>query len=451
MGRLFWKFFFFCLLAQMITIVGVTTAIGLRNRALAAANPEVEAPRRGPRLVGAAFVTLERGGVPALRVLLDDWSRVGVPPVYAVDEQGAELLGRDVAAADVEQARRAIDDAAHPSGARTYAADDGHTYLLFERRPEFRAGGPPRPHPREHFLPFEPIVGGLIASLIFATGIAWYVSKPIRSLRAGFAAAARGDLDVRLGSRMGGRRDELADLGRDFDRTSLQLKALMDGQRRLLHDVSHELRSPLARLQIAIGLARQQPEKLDAWIERIERETVRMDRLVGELLTLSRVEAGVLGESAEPVDVAELIHEVVEDAQFEADANGRKVQWTIDVDALARTVLNGRAELLHRAIENVVRNAVKHTADGGHVEVSGRLDARAHELTLVISDDGPGVPEVELESIFQPFYRGAGAKGTDGHGIGLAIARSVIALHRGSIRARNRAGSGLAVEIRLPV
>ena len=150
---------------------------------------------------------------------------------------------------------------------------------------------------------------------------------------------------------MGRRRDELADLGRDFDRMTGQLQLLMAGQRRLLHDVSHEMRSPLARLQAAVGLLRQQPENVVAGCERIERECGRMDHLVGELLTLSRLEAGVSLGANEEIDLAELLADIVEDARFEA--KGRHIELEVSGPAL----MLGNAELLQRAIENVVRNA----------------------------------------------------------------------------------------------
>ena len=161
-----------------------------------------------------------------------------------------------------------------------------------------------------------PISIGILASLGFSALLAWYLAKPIRHLRGAFDAAAAGKLDTRIGPRMGRRRDEIADLGRDFDRMAHQLQILLGSQRRLLHDVSHELRSPLARLQAAIGLARQQPEKLDASLDRIERESGRLDELVGELLTLSRLEAGMSGAADEEVDLVELVAGIADDARL---------------------------------------------------------------------------------------------------------------------------------------
>ena len=294
--------------------------------------------------------------------------------------------------------------------------------------------------------PVLPIVATLIASLVCAALLARYFSRPIRTLRNAFDAAAAGKLDTRIGATMGGRRDELADLGRDFDRMAGQLQDLMDGQKRLLHDVSHELRSPLARLQVAIGLLRQQPARLTDSLDRIEREGERMDTLVGELLTLSRLEAGVTG-SSEDVDMAELLTVLVEDASFEAEAAGRRVLLARATDTLVR----GNGELLHRAIENIVRNAIRHTAQGTTVDVDCTLDRAHHRLYLTVADRGPGIPEAELQSIFQPFFRGSGGAGSDGHGLGLAIARQVAEASGGSITAANRPGGGLVVTLALPV
>jgi two-component system OmpR family sensor kinase len=298
--------------------------------------------------------------------------------------------------------------------------------------------------------PLDVVGGGVLASLSVAILLAWYVSKPIRSLRQAFNAAAHGDLDARIGDSVGRRRDELADLGRDFDRTAAHLKLLMDGQRRLLHDVSHELRSPLARLQVSVGLARQHPGNVPAALDRVERESVRMDKLVDELLTLSRLESGMVRGQEESVDVAELVAEVVADATFELKAQSKAVGFDIHLESLHAAKVTGNAEMLHRALENVVRNSVRHTPSARQVHVLGEYDAARHEVRLMIADEGPGVAAAELDSIFKPFFRGEGAQGTPGHGLGLAITHKVIESHGGRIRVFNRTPAGLAVEIRLP-
>ena len=455
MGRLFWKFFFFFMLAQVTTVVGVSLAIWLRHSD-ALAHVEFMPVNTTARLLDGASVTLEHGGETALRVLLEDWSREPGPAVYAVGPGDREILGRPVP--QFSNSTPIADQPASPWATRRVTLGDGQSYLLVVAEPRLDdlipRRGPGEPGgangPAQIIFPVEPIAGGILASLAVAALLAWYVSKPIRSLRRAFDAAARGDLEARVGDTMGRRRDELADLGRDFDRTAARLKLLMDGQRRLLHDVSHELRSPLARLQAAVGLARQQPGNADASMDRIERESVRMDMLVDELLTLSRVEAGMGAEQHESVDIAELLNQVVQDVSFERGAMSVPIAIVSQIGNLSVSIVEGNAEMLHRAFENVVRNAARHTPPGTRISIDGSYDPVRREVRVLISDEGPGVPVAKLESIFEPFFRGASGRGASGHGLGLAIARRIIDAHGGSISASIRTAGGLAVEIRLP-
>ena len=263
--------------------------------------------------------------------------------------------------------------------------------------------------------------------------LAWYLSTPIRHLRGAFDAAAAGKLDTRIGPRMGRRRDEIADLGRDFDRMAGQLQTLVGSQRRLLHDVSHELRSPLARLEAAIGLARQRPEKLDDTLDRIEREAVRLDELVGELLTLSRMEAGMARAADEEIDLVELA------AGGRATTPGsrrRRPDARSDSSARARPSVIANVELLHRALENVVRNAVKFTQRRHRGRGGDRTGALIPDRVLVtVSDRGPGVPEGDLEAIFEPFFRSETRAKTAGFGSGAGYRP---AGHRGAWREHSR-------------
>lgn len=457
MGRLFWKFFFFIWLAQMTAILGIGGAVWLRDRTERRATEAIDQSPPASLFVESAAATLRYGGTTALRSLLSNPERM---PVYAVDEENRDILGRSLKPATLQEARQVLGRERNRYPVRKVSAANGHVYLLFAPAPKrpfagFDPGGrpppgdgPSRPHrPLAHILPLIPMTASILASLIFAALLAWYFSKPIRKMRSAFEAVASGRLDTQLGTAMGARRDELADLGRDFDRMANRLRALMDGQRRLFHDVSHELRSPLARLQAAAGIARQQPEKLEASIARIERETVRMDELVEELLTLSRLEAGVVGPQEETIEMQELVATVVDDARFEAEANGRGVDFSWEGAAAVR----GSPELLHRAIENVVRNGIRHTPRGGRVSVIGRPDENRRGLVISILDQGPGVAAGMLDAIFEPFFRSGKAKGRDGHGLGLAIAKRIVESHGGTIRAANRKTGGLRVEIALPV
>ncbi len=294
-------------------------------------------------------------------------------------------------------------------------------------------------------VPLEPLLAGLFVSLLFAATLAWNYSRPIRSLREGFSALARGELDTRLGDTLGRRNDEFGDLGRAFDGMASQLGDLVGAQRRLLHDVSHELRSPLARLQAATGLARQQPEKLETTMLRIEREALRMDQLIDELLTLSRLEAGSDICCDEEAALHDLLEGIVEDARFEAKQLEIEISLTGDTTAHLRC----RPDLLHRALENLVRNAIKYSPPGSTVSIVINKPGTTH-FELRFEDQGPGIPPEDLEAVFKPFVRSRASRISTGHGLGLAIARRVIEAHGGNIDASNRPEGGLCVRVVFP-
>lgn len=211
------------------------------------------------------------------------------------------------------------------------------------------------------------------------------------------------------------------------------------------HDVSHELRSPLSRLQAAVGVLRQSPAKLGAMLDRMDREVERLDALVGEVLTLARLTAGSgLPLKTQALDVIELLNEILGDAAFEAQT--RDVSITTSVDGAFRAEVEG--ELIYRALENVVRNAVKYTAEHSGISVS--CEAAAERLKICVTDQGPGVRRDELERIFQPFSRGKEAVPRGGYGLGLAITRQAVERHGGRVHASLPDGGGLAITIELP-
>ncbi|MDB5990582.1 MAG: histidine kinase [Herbaspirillum sp.] len=460
MGRLFWKFFFCILLAQITATVGIGSILWLEAHSNDKTRSDVDESPPAAFRVEAAAATLHFGGVDALRRLLTQQNR---RPIYAVDEQARELLSRPVPAAALLQARALV--TRQPGVVEEVQANDGHRYVLFQaplggfngslhmdraqalRLFEGRAGAT---HfletPARDLIPFLPLIAAILASLIFAFLLAWYFAQPIRHLKQAFNDAAEGNLDRRLSLAMGGRRDELSDLGRDFDRMTQKLQALMISQRRLLHDVSHELRSPLARLQASIGLALQQPEKIHESLQRIAREGGRIDKLVSELLTLSKLETGVMHTRIEAIDMQDLLAGIIDDAQFEANAKNCKVVWRAKVNAL----VDGDPELLQRALENVLRNAVKYSPADNEITLATSLDETTKRLTVSMLDQGPGVPASELKLIFEPFYRGSNTNAS-GHGLGLAIAIRIVEALSGSITARNREQGGLRVDIMLPL
>ncbi len=449
MGRLFWKIFCAFVLMLLAVGLGVGTTVWFHQRNREAVAVDVAIGPRSALLVNAAGSALKHAGTPALVAMLTDWVRVnsGRPPLLAVDDAGGELLGRPVPAAALTRARALLASESRETQrlvvVRSVAAPDGQRWLLFIAAPP--DAGPPPPGPRPRGLPWPMIGLALIASLVASAALAWYLAKPIRLLRAGFEAVAKGDLDTRLQARMGGRRDEIADLGRDFDRMVGHLQSVLAGQRQLLHDVSHELRSPLARLQAAVGLARQSPQRQQASLERIEREAVRLDELVGEVLALSRLQTERPSEPLERADLNELVRAIADDARFEAQTDRRDVV----LETGAPLPLTVRRELLQRAVENVIRNAVKFTAPDTCVDVRVR---REHDQAVVEVDDrGPGVAEDELEAIFEPFHRGRQANGTAGFGLGLAIARRAVQAHHGQVEASARPGGGLRIRITLPI
>ncbi|MFL6658725.1 MAG: ATP-binding protein [Massilia sp.] len=471
MGRLFWKFFFAILFAQLATMFGVGATFWVwdqtRDNPMAGRSKYIDTSPSASAIVDSAELTLKYGGLPGLRELAGN---VGTRTIYLLDDAGKDVLGRPVSAEMQADVTRLLAGGDHGNAVRRMRIAQGEHVTVFLRHSEgsrfgpgrgfrgpppdlFRTPGAPRRHdgpggaPNEGYrLPYITLGAGTVASLLFAAILAWYFSRPIRDLKNAFAAAASGDLAPRFGVARRGRGDELADLGHDFDRMSGQLRALMDNQRRLLHDVSHELRSPLARLQAAIGLAHQQPEKIAVSLERIERESARMDKLVGELLTLARLETGAGLPATEAIALMELVDAIADDAAFEASTRQRHVK----VSGSTTAQVMATPDLLWRAIENVVRNAIKHSPESGTVDIA--VETVATQVLVHVRDRGPGVDPAHLDTIFHPFFRSnPEANNIDGHGLGLAIALRVVAAHGGSIAATNRDGGGLQVTITLPV
>jgi two-component system sensor histidine kinase CpxA len=296
------------------------------------------------------------------------------------------------------------------------------------------------------YSPARIAVSILIAGLVCYV-LAFYLTSPLDKLQTTVKTFAEGNLNARVSPKLGHRHDEVADLGREFDNMAERISTLIDSQKRLLADISHELRSPLARLSVALELARKgSPSSSAGPLNRIEQESERLNELVGQLLAITRLESGAERVPAETVVLEELIQQIVSDANFEAKPRHKEVK----IVQLDKCRVNGSAELLRSAVENVVRNAIRYTSPGTAVEVGLHWKLDTAELT--VRDHGPGVPETELKHIFEPFYRVSEARdrASGGAGLGLSIADRTVKLHGGTIEARNVEG-GLLVVIRLPL
>ncbi|MEC5344328.1 ATP-binding protein [Brenneria populi] len=314
-------------------------------------------------------------------------------------------------------------------------------YDIVPLRGEFRPHGGPREILN---IPMPLFLIGGFCGLLFSWLLAWNLARPLDQLRAGFGRVAQGDLAVRLLPLMRRRHDEISEVARDFDAMVERLDILVSSREQLLHDVSHELRSPLARLQLAIGLAHQNSANTESSLLRIEREAARMDKMIGELLALSRTQNASMDE--EYFDLLGLVKAVVNDARYEAQVPGVDILFEAD-ENLDHTV-KGNAELMRRAIDNIVRNALRFSSRAQKVYVSLKGDEK--EWTIRVADQGPGVDKRKLSSIFDPFVRIESPVSGKGYGLGLAIARKVVLAHGGHIEAENGAQGGLIICLCIP-
>jgi two-component system sensor histidine kinase CpxA len=412
------------------------------------------------RFLSEAVQAYQKGGEEGARTYLRSVRDAQHVRLFLFDENTRDVTGRIPPEWILRVARGQTATADSFSGRigparylrQSMAASDGHSYTLVVEFPpqEHRFFGP-------HGVPHLGIVIAIVSSGLVCYILARYLTSPIVLLRAATQKLASGDLTARAGLPGSRRHDEMAELMRDFDRMAERLENLVNAQSRLLTDISHELRSPLARLNVALELARQRsgPEARSA-LDRIDRETNRLNELIQKLLTIARLEAGDESIDKGTVHVEEIIREITRDAAFEAQARHCQVEATI-VDAC---VVVGSASLLHSAIENVVRNAIRYTQEGTTVQV--RLEQgvaiegdilQGPEAVVRVTDCGPGVPEDALDKLFRPFYRIDDARGrqTGGVGLGLSITDRAVRLHGGTIKVSNRPQGGLMVEIRLPL
>lgn len=430
MNRLYWKIFiwFWFALALLSVSIGWGVKIYLEQaRPLSEQLPQAQ--------VAAISLAFERGDTRKARNLLKELNKEIRFPIFVVNGAGEDILGRPLphfVARLVRHERRnskyLFVTEVHLPGGETYQV------IAPKQQPFPPESRPPR---------WLALSITLVVSTLLCFWLARYLTAPIARLRDATHRLTSGELSVRVGD-LRGRKDEIADLASDFDRMADKIQELLHGRQQLLRDISHELRSPLARLQVALALARRQgPEALD----RIERDLLRLEELIGEVLALSRLESSPDIPLDETVALSALIADIVEDTRLEADQK----PCTLDARIEPGVGLKGNAELLRRAIENILRNAIKYTAPHSAVTLVLARDDQA--IHIQVGDRGPGVAGGDLTTIFDPFVRldSARERQTGGYGLGLAIARKAVERHGGTILAHNRDdGLGLCIDIHLP-
>ena len=389
---------------------------------------------------------------------LTDWLRNLPAPAgklfYIVDDKGRDLLGRRLPQIVRISLRRYGDQNSRPPRARRdqprlrparpftqLIGPDAQVYTVFVV--------PPKSVRAQWLVDRGPgglIVLALIVSALVSLVLARTLSQPITRLRASANAIAEGKLDTRVADGIGTRRDELGLLAADFDRMADELQQAWQKQTELTRNVSHELRSPLARLRVALELARRKTGDLDE-LDKIDAETERLDELIGRILEYSRLDADS-HERLSSIDLGELLSSVVDDVRFEYGDLNSNVDVALDV--ATNCTISGYPGALRSCFENVLRNAVQHGRNGNDVHV--RLVAEESQVVVSIQDQGGGVPDRELEMIFEPFYRSTTTKESARRsgGLGLAIASRAVTLNGGTISASNST-NGLRVEIRLPL
>ena len=438
----------------MTVVAGALVISGEMNRASPQFSPFREFTRNAMSFARRSTQVLERGGLPALEEYLEQLERSSRIRVVVFDPRGREVSGRTALPGAEALAARALRSSrveVQPEGrmllvAQSARAPGGEGYTVVGQIPGPRFGRGVQPAALALRLLVVVMTGGVVCY-----GLARYLTSPVARLQKATQQLAGGDLTARVGSVLAKRGDEFSDLGHDFDLMAERIERLINSQRRLLSDISHELRSPLARLNVALELARKRAgSEAGASLDRIEREAGRMNDLISQLLGLARWDSDAESRQEESISLADLVQEVAADADYEATSQNRRVSVLESEDC----IVTGSPELLRSAIENIVRNGLHYTAKDTRVEVRlsiSRIDDRAYAV-VVVRDHGPGVPEGALKELFRPFYRVEEARDrlSGGSGLGLAIAERIIRLHGGAVTATNASEKGLQVEIRIP-
>ncbi|MEM9292391.1 MAG: HAMP domain-containing sensor histidine kinase [Acidobacteriota bacterium] len=443
---LFWRILGGYFLAWLLLCVALLSTLALDSRARFL--PRAAVSQTKPAAIGVQIAagTLSSGGEESFRALAQRWeSQPERPePAWVVNLEGGDLLGREVDIEALAVARSLATTSSDLSPVQKVTSLEGRDFVVY-----YPEGTGPSDRLAVRWLLEYPWLLALLfaaAGIALAGGLTIAWTRPIAELKAAFGHLADGQTPVEVDSRITRRGDEIGDLGRHFEDMSRRLARANEAQRQLLHDVSHEIRSPLARLSVAADLARRRPDRIEEAVERIDRDCQRLDRLVGELLTLARLEGGAAASLDDYFDLIELLRVIRDGVAFEADAVG--IEVLLELPDQEEMVLRGNAELLHRAVENVVRNALQHAGESKRIEIVLDGGEEQGAVLLRIRDQGEGIDEEQLAALFEPFIRG---HSSGGYGLGLAIARRAVALHGGTISATNVPEGGVEMQIRLPV
>jgi len=448
-SRIFWKIFLPFWILQTCLMLGLFTRI---HSSFGPDRPWWVQPERRamPVLARSAVWRYSTRGRDALREMLNGIKLQGRSEYWLFDAQLNELSGLPLPAYAREAVQKALANQGISRSRRysTFLAEK----ITDQKGQDFIFAGEFNVPPLMRIFPVGIIVtiliGSLLTSLLCAF-LAQYLTRPIVRLRDAAHEIARGNLEARAGRSGSRRRDEINDLVRDFDTMANEIRDLVESNKRVLTGVSHDLRSPIARIRVALSLAATAPEgEREELLNRIEIELLRLNGMIEQILTVARLESGQLKPPIELVPLKQVIEEAVVDARFEVSQS--HVEISLE-EHCADLTIAGDENMLRSAIENLLRNAIFYSGDEGHVEVV--LSARTGMAAITVRDDGPGVPEAALPKLFEPFYRVDDARGaaTGGSGLGLSIVAGAVKFHKGSVRARNRRPHGLEVVIELPV
>ncbi|MEM7610595.1 MAG: ATP-binding protein [Pseudomonadota bacterium] len=443
MKSIFWKIFL-SFLVLMVAVAGIAVQVSYRLSSERAA--QINETSRIDIIRAAENALQQRGSEGFENWLANDAVLPPAQTVYLIDDAGADILGRELPR-DVRSALRRLQRnenrarngriARHFRFPRISDAEDRQYRFFF---------GPSKP-PLFGVLSTPGANRVILLLALLVSAIACYLltralTAPLGPIMRAAKQLTAGHLDARVGANSH-RRDELGELARQFDTMADALQEQVSSRQELLRNVSHELRSPVARIQVALELARRQPEHIEQHLGRIEAEARQMESLTAQMLDLARAQTNA-APPMQTVDLAEVLHRVQADAEFEGKPDGKEIELTLHTTTL---LVMGHHELLHSAIENIVRNALRFTPPGSRIDIIG--DVNEAQIVIQIRDNGPGVSEADLPHLFEPFFHKGDNAGSAG--VGLAVSAQVIALHAGDIVARNvDAGTGLVVTVSLP-